>query len=116
MRSQYLPSRRWRSWKAVWALFAVEFLFTIPALALFAIAQPNLYRTKLWKDGFDNGFNSNPLAPIYAMVNGEVFVTPIVWRQLYVHSFPLNLETLVVQSGAKTRARLESKVRGRVWN
>lgn len=87
MASRLWFSRRWRSWKAVWALFALEFIFTIPALALFAIAQPNLYRTRLWKDGFDNGFNSNPLGPIYAMVNGEKFDTPVVWRQLYVHPF-----------------------------
>ncbi|CAD0093284.1 unnamed protein product, partial [Aureobasidium vineae] len=36
------------------------FPFTVAALALFAIAQPNTYRTRLWTDGYNNGFNSSP--------------------------------------------------------
>lgn len=77
-------SRRWRSWKAVWGLFGAELIFTVPALALFAIAQPDLYRTKLWQFGFDHGFNSNPVDPIYAMVNQEPYTYPLVWQGLYV--------------------------------
>ena len=70
--------------KAVWALFAIELIFTIPALALFAIAQPDLYRTRLWEDGFKNKFNSNPNAKVFATVNREPYTTPVVWSQLYV--------------------------------
>ena len=68
--------------KIVWGLFAVELVFTVPALALFAIAQPDLYRTRLWQDGFDNRFNSNPEAMIFAMVNRTPYTVPPVWSQL----------------------------------
>ncbi|KAL9061541.1 MAG: hypothetical protein Q9162_000073 [Coniocarpon cinnabarinum] len=74
-------SRRWRSMNTVWALFAIELALTIPALALFAIAQPDLYRTRLWRDGFKSGFNSNPEAQIYAMTNREHYEVPLVWSQ-----------------------------------
>ena len=66
----------------VWALFALELAFTVPALALFAIAQPDLYRTKLWQDGYKNGFNSNPTAKIYAMANRKPYETPVPWNSL----------------------------------
>lgn len=98
MKKVALPfSRRWRSLRTVWALFAIELAFTVPALALFAIAQPNLYRTRLWQDGFNNGFNSNPLASIYAMVNRTPYTTPVVWRQLYVCSL-INLRLYIYNS------------------
>ncbi|KAI9655449.1 MAG: hypothetical protein M1831_004866 [Alyxoria varia] len=79
--AKFFLSRRWRLMKVVWVLFAVEFAFTIPALALFALAQPDNYRTRLWQDGYFNRFNSNPTARIYAMVNKTPYKTPLVWSQ-----------------------------------
>ena len=61
--------------------------FTVALLALFGIADPNLYRTLLWQDGSDNGFNSNPNAALYAAANYRPYTTPKVWSQLYVPSF-----------------------------
>jgi hypothetical protein len=60
----------------------LELMFSISGLALYSIADPNLYRTKLWMDGFDNGFNSSPAQPIYDMVNGRTSSTPLVWSGL----------------------------------
>lgn len=74
-------SRRWHAIRTVWILFALEFANTIPCLVLFAIAQPNTYRTKLRQDGFNNGFNSSPNDPIFAMVNQVSYTNPVVWSQ-----------------------------------
>jgi hypothetical protein len=65
------------------ALLCIEFFFTVAALTLYAVAQPDVYRTKLWQDGFDNGFNSSPGQSLYSYANHEkTHKTPIVWSQL----------------------------------
>ena len=65
------------------ALLVIELLLTIAALTLYAIAQPDLYRTLLWQDGADNGFNSSPSQALYSYANHDkVYKTPIVWSQL----------------------------------
>lgn len=81
-RNRLFFSRRWRGMKIVWGLFAVELAFTVPALALFAIAQSNDYRERLWQDGFDNKINSNPNARVYAATNRTPYMVPIVWSSL----------------------------------
>ena len=74
------PSKRWRSPRTVIAFFAAELIFTVPVLALFALADPNTYRTRLRQDGYDNGFNSNPLEVLYAYANHrELPKVPLVW-------------------------------------
>jgi hypothetical protein len=70
-----------------YVLVVSEFPFTVALLALFGIADPDLYRTLLWQDGSDNGFNSNPNAALYAAANYRPYTTPKVWSQLYVPSF-----------------------------
>ena len=66
-------------------LFIVEFIFIIPALAIFGIAAPNTWRTALWKDGGLNEFNSDPNQILYAYANHRpIPKTPMVWNQLYV--------------------------------
>ena len=40
----------------MWILMLLELVGLIPVLVLFGIAQPDLYRTKMWQIGFDNGF------------------------------------------------------------
>lgn len=68
----------------MYILFVVELLFVITALALFAIAQPDLYRTLLWQDGADNGFNSSPVEVLYGYANHKKFHVPLVWSYKYV--------------------------------
>lgn len=78
-------SRRWRYPKFLVALFVIELAGTIAGLALFGIADPNLYRTKLWQVGYENGFNSSPKQILYAYANYRpIPKTPFVWSQTYV--------------------------------
>jgi len=75
-------SRRWKWPRVLLVLFAIELAGTVAALALFGIADPNLYRTKLWQIGYDNGFNSNPKQILYAYANYRPLPkTPLVWSQ-----------------------------------
>ncbi|KAI9742733.1 MAG: hypothetical protein M1835_003023, partial [Candelina submexicana] len=72
--------RQYRTPKTLYGLFALEFPLTVAVLALYGIAAPDLYRTKLWQDGADNGFNSNPSEIIYSYANHQpVSKTPLVW-------------------------------------
>ncbi|KAE9368501.1 hypothetical protein N431DRAFT_347795 [Stipitochalara longipes BDJ] len=74
--------RKWKWPKLLIALMVLELAGTVPALALFGIASPNLYRTKLWQIGSDNGFNSSPLQILYAYANYRpIPKTPFVWSQ-----------------------------------
>nr|OQO28280.1 hypothetical protein B0A51_03899 [Rachicladosporium sp. CCFEE 5018] len=72
-------TRRWRMPKAMLALMVLEFPLTVAALALFGIADPNLYRTKLWQNGADQGFNSSPIMILYAFANYKPIAVPLVW-------------------------------------
>ncbi|THY09921.1 hypothetical protein D6D03_00009 [Aureobasidium pullulans] len=76
-----LVARKWRSRKTMLWLFVAEFPFTVAALALFAIAQPNTYRTRLWTDGYNNGFNSSPTEILYSYANHRPISPPIIWSQ-----------------------------------
>lgn len=74
--------RRWKWPKVLIALMVIELAGTVPALALFGIASPNLYRTKLWRIGNENGFNSSPLQVLYAYANYRpIPKIPFVWSQ-----------------------------------
>ncbi|KAL3421857.1 hypothetical protein PVAG01_06013 [Phlyctema vagabunda] len=73
-------SRRWKWPKVLLTLMAIELAGTVAALALFGIATPNLFRTKLWQVGSDHGFNSSPLQILYAYANYRPLPkTPFVW-------------------------------------
>ncbi|PNS21439.1 hypothetical protein CAC42_1218 [Sphaceloma murrayae] len=87
MGKRIIVARQWRLPKAVLAFFAVEFCLTVAALALFGIADPNLYRTKLWLDGALNGFNSHPEQVLYAYANHEKPVIPLVWSQTWAIAY-----------------------------
>lgn len=67
--------------KIMVALFALEFPLTVAMLTLFGVADPNTYRTKLWQNGSDLGFNSNPNQVVYALANYRTFHIPVVWSQ-----------------------------------
>ncbi|KAL8670329.1 MAG: hypothetical protein Q9168_005129 [Polycauliona sp. 1 TL-2023] len=73
--------RQWKLPKVIVYLFAIELSFEIAALALYGIAQPDLYRTKLWQEGSDHGWNSNPNSIIYAYANYRPVHTPLPWSQ-----------------------------------
>lgn len=73
-------ARKWKWPKVLIALMVLELGGTVAALALFGIASPDLYRTKLWQIGSDNGFNSSPKQILYAYANyWPIPKTPFVW-------------------------------------
>lgn len=74
--------RQWKFPKVIIYLFGIELLFEIAALALYGIAQPDLYRTRLWQEGSDHGWNSNPNSIIYDYANYRPVHTPLPWSQL----------------------------------
>lgn len=74
--------RHWRVPFLMWALLIIELPLTIALLALFGIADPDLYRTTLWQEGSDHGFNSNPNEIIYAYANHRPIKEPLPWSQL----------------------------------
>ena len=75
--------RKWKSRKAFWCLLLAELAGTVPLLVLFGIAQPDMYRTTLWRIGHAHGFNSNPLMILYAYANHRPLPTvPFVWSQM----------------------------------
>ncbi|KAI2638369.1 hypothetical protein GGS21DRAFT_435528 [Xylaria nigripes] len=75
-----LLKRRWPSTAAMIIMIVVELVLTVTLLVLTSLAQPDLYRTKLWRAGFELGFNSSPSVISYAFANGrpppEI---PFVW-------------------------------------
>ncbi|KAL1849256.1 hypothetical protein Plec18167_008121 [Paecilomyces lecythidis] len=71
--------KKYRSHRAALIMMAIEFPFTVAILALTGIADHNTYRTKLWQDGADNGFNSSPDEAIYAAANYRPYTAPMVW-------------------------------------
>lgn len=63
-------------------LMLVELAGLIPILVIYGIAQPNLYRTDLWKIGFENKLNSNPNMILYAYANHRPLPdVPLVWSR-----------------------------------
>jgi hypothetical protein len=73
---------RWASVKLMWTLITIELPLTVALLVLFGVADPDTYRTLLWLDGFENGYNSNPSQPVFNLVNGGKYKEPLVWSQL----------------------------------
>lgn len=77
--------RQWTavSKKAMWYLIPLELVALVPCLVIFALAQPDLYRTDLWQIGFNNGLNSNPNMIVYAYANYQPLPhVPLVWSQV----------------------------------
>ncbi|OAX83940.1 hypothetical protein ACJ72_01706 [Emergomyces africanus] len=88
----YLP-RKYRLPVLFKILIGIELPVTIAILALFGIAAPDLYRTKLWKDGASNGFNSGPEDKVYAFANYRPYSTPKPWSQ-FLTSFNIVISVL----------------------
>ncbi|KAF5020796.1 hypothetical protein F66182_7174 [Fusarium sp. NRRL 66182] len=57
--------------KATWWLMPLELMGVVPALVIFGISQPNLYRTDMWQIGWEHDppLNSNPAMILYAYAN-----------------------------------------------
>jgi hypothetical protein len=57
--------------KAVWWLMPLELIGVVAALVIFGISQPDLYRSDMWKIGWqhDPPLNSNPAIVLYAYAN-----------------------------------------------
>ena len=75
-----------RPWRVKRRLAFLTMLFElfglVPALVLFGIAQPDMYRTRLWQVGYENRFNSNPAMILYAYANHRPLPQiPFVWSQ-----------------------------------
>lgn len=63
-------------------IMPLELAGTVALLALFAIAQPDLFRTQLWGIGYVWGFNSNPNIIVYAKANHQPHPNvPFVWSE-----------------------------------
>ena len=77
-----LLGQEWRMPKALLVLFVFEIPFTVAALALFGIADPDLYRTSLWQEGANHGWNSDPIEILYAYANYRPIKVPTPWNQL----------------------------------
>ncbi|TPX19096.1 uncharacterized protein E0L32_011257 [Thyridium curvatum] len=64
-----LLHRPWRVKNPIYWLMLAELLGLVPILVLFGIAQPDMYRTTMWRIGNANGWNSNPNMILYAYAN-----------------------------------------------
>ncbi|PFH59126.1 hypothetical protein XA68_12766 [Ophiocordyceps unilateralis] len=61
-------------------LLPVELVMLVPVLVIFGIAQPDLYRTAMWRIGFENKLNSNPNMILYAYANHRPLPdVPFIW-------------------------------------
>ncbi|KAI2602255.1 hypothetical protein GGR54DRAFT_529505 [Hypoxylon sp. NC1633] len=77
-----LLRREWPSTRAMYLTMIAELLGTVGVLVMFGIAQPDLYRTKLWRAGHELGFNSSPNVIVWAYSNYEPLPKlPFVWSQ-----------------------------------
>lgn len=77
--------RKWptKARKAIWYLMALELVGLVPILVIFGIAQPDLYRTDMWRIGFLNGLNSNPNRVLYAYANYQPMPkVALIWTKM----------------------------------
>lgn len=101
--------RKWKWPKVLIALMVIELAGTVPALALFGIASPDLYRTTMWQIGYQNGWNSDPREILYAYANyAPLPKIPFVWSRTYVlKSLPMSLKRREkTETNANTQTRL----------
>ncbi|KAK3675286.1 hypothetical protein LTR78_004796 [Recurvomyces mirabilis] len=81
---RFFFTHEYRLPKVFLALLVLEFPLTIACLALYGIADPDTYRTKLWQNGADQGFNSSPNEIIYSYANYKPIAVPMVWSSALV--------------------------------
>ncbi|ROV99402.1 hypothetical protein VSDG_03918 [Cytospora chrysosperma] len=72
--------RQWRKRSPMFLIMPAELAGTVALLVLFAVAQPDLFRTQLWRIGYVWGFNSSPSIILYAKANHVAPPdVPFVW-------------------------------------
>jgi hypothetical protein len=76
---RFVLAKEWRAPKVIVGLLVLEFFLTVAMLTLMGIAHPNTYRTKLWQNGFDRGFNSAPNSVLYDYANWRPAHVPLIW-------------------------------------
>jgi len=81
MRIPWWVTLEWRVPRVLLALCILEFPLTVAGLALYGIADPNTYRTLLWQEGANNGWNSDPSVILYAYANYKPIPVPTPWAQ-----------------------------------
>lgn len=74
--------KHWRFPKLMLGLICFEFALTVACLALTGIASPDLYRSRLWKEGGELGLSSSPSTVVYSYANYKPVKTPLVWSYL----------------------------------
>ncbi|KAL0936292.1 uncharacterized protein CTRU02_208507 [Colletotrichum truncatum] len=84
-RRQYGPRARTRVFgktTALALLLCLESVVVITALVLFGVAYPDRFRSRLWRNGGEEGWSSNPRLRIYFYANfEEVPQIPLIWSQ-----------------------------------
>lgn len=83
--SYRLVHRKWpaKARKAIGWMMPLELIGLIPALVIFGISQPDLYRTDMWQIGWDNRLNSNPNMILYAYANHRPLPQiPLIWSRV----------------------------------
>ena len=98
----YIPKKWHVSPKAMYTIFVIEVVVSVPALALYGIAKPDTYRTRLWQEGYNHGWNSDPKEVLYAYANSRPIPDPLPWSQLYVLPF---LVCSIAPNGLSTPGR-----------
>ncbi|MCJ1354562.1 MAG: hypothetical protein MMC33_004551 [Icmadophila ericetorum] len=83
--STAIPTQ-WRIKKVFLYLACAELPFIVAALALYGIADPDTYRTSLWQEGANHGWNSDPIEILYAYANYLPIKVPTPWNQ-FITSF-----------------------------
>ncbi|KAI6776679.1 hypothetical protein HG530_000624 [Fusarium avenaceum] len=64
------------------ALILLEMTISTTALVLFSLAYPASFRSRLWENGGEEGWNSNPNKRIYFYANNrEPPEVPLIWSQ-----------------------------------
>lgn len=75
-----LMRRPWRAKAPLYWVMPLELAGIIPLLILFALAQPDAWRTQFWKIGHAYKLNSSPSLILYAYANFRPLPTiPFVW-------------------------------------
>ncbi|KAK4084555.1 uncharacterized protein Triagg1_1035 [Trichoderma aggressivum f. europaeum] len=63
-------------------LMLVEFIGLVPILTIFGLSQPDLYRSAMWKIGWDHRLNSNPDVILFAYANHVAQPKiPLIWSR-----------------------------------
>jgi hypothetical protein len=64
------------------SLLLVELTIALMAVILFGLAYPDRFRSRLWENGGEEGWNSNPNTRIYFYANHrEPPEVPYLWQQ-----------------------------------